>query len=745
MALVDGLVTQMTSGLNSTNTNADAIDSSVDNMADAIPEQWNHIANLRPQLQKHVSAHPQEFRGARWYILSDAARARHLRFNDTAYEFVGRLDGEHTVDEIYQSISNTLGEDALTRTDILGILTQLFHLNVLLSGLPADVEQLFKNSELDKNNNRIKRFLNPLAIRFPLIDPDKFLNKTITAVRSSFTLGGATLWLLVVGFAAMLLLVHYQQLMATLKQDIFAPQNVILMIALFPIMKACHEFAHAYTVKMWGGEVHEMGITLLVLMPVPYVDASAAWAFREKYKRVLVGASGMIMELFLAAIALIIWTMVQPGVIKDAALSAFLIGSVSTLLFNANPLLRFDGYYILQDLIEIPNLYSRAGKYNLHLFRRYLLGKTDSVSPATHNSERKWFVVYGVLAWFYRLFISLTIALFLSTKFFVIGVALAIWSLILMFVVPVYRGLKWLILDKSLSGMRLQAIGRTVALTSVLVCIASLIPFSLYTNAEGIVWVPDQAQIYAETDGFIKEVMIKPGSTVSSGTSVLQLHNPEFDTRLTVLMARHRELTARLKSERFDEPVQADQTKEELATLDADIAALHEQLDSQILVSNVAGVFVLPQEQNMIGRYLKKGDPVAYIVDPDDLIVKLVVPQTSVGLFSRNIKDVQVRLADHPGENLIASIVRQTPSGSNFLPSRALGAIGGGDIAVVGNDKEGTTTAEKIFQIDLSLPMNSKVSGLGTRAYVRINHGSEILAYQWLRHARQLLLNTLPF
>ena len=224
------------------------------------------------------------------------------------------------------------------------------------------------------------------------------------------------MWAIVIGFASIMLLVHFQELSATLKQNILAPRNIILTIAIFPIMKLFHEFAHAYTVKTWGGEVHEMGISLLVLMPVPYVDASAAWSFREKYKRALVGASGMIVELFIAAIAFIIWALVQPGLIKDAALSAFLIGSVSTVLFNANPLLRFDGYYILQDLIEIPNLYSRAGKFNAYLFKKHVLGQSSVVSPATEQSEQSWLFGYGILAWCYRMFISLVIACLLYTS-----------------------------------------------------------------------------------------------------------------------------------------------------------------------------------------------------------------------------------------------------------------------------------------------------------------------------------------
>ncbi|OED35539.1 hypothetical protein AB833_30465 [Chromatiales bacterium (ex Bugula neritina AB1)] len=713
--------------------------------ADGIPEQWSHISSLRPQLQQHVSAHPQDFRGVRWYILSDSARGRHLRFNEIAYEFIGRLDGDQTVEEIYQQLETSADYQALSRHDIVTILTQLFAVEVLRSGLPTDVEQMFKRSQAEKQANRIKRWMNPLAIRFPLFDPDVFLNRAIPTIRPVFSLAGAVLWFLVIMIAGMFLLIHYQELAFALKQDILSPRNIFLVIALFPIMKTFHEFAHSFTVKAWGGEVHEMGITLLVLMPVPYVDASAAWAFREKYKRILVSASGMIMELFLAALAFIIWTLVQPGLIKDAALSAFLIGSVSTILFNANPLLRFDGYYILQDWIEIPNLYSRSSRYNIYLLKKILLGQNNAVSPVTDPGEIKWFIGYGILAWMYRLFITFVIAVFLASKFLVLGVILAVWSMVLLFVVPVYRGIRYLLFNDALTGIRTRALSRIGGLAMLMLATISIIPFSLYTNAEGIVWVPDQAQLYAKTDGFVQTLSIPAGTQVKPDTTVLQLDNPDLHTRKLVLNAKYRELYDRHKSERFTDPVKAEQTKVELITVEADIHSLQLELESQTLISRSSGTLVFPGEQNLVGRYVEKGQAVAYVVDPDQLIVRLVVPQAAVGLLSKEIRNVEVRLADRVSKVLDATVIRQTPSGSNSLPSRALGAGGGGDIAVVGSDTNGTTTAEKVFQIDLELPDNSDVAGLGTRAFVRINHGREILASQWLRKTRQLLLNTLPF
>ena len=733
----------MTASVNSQPDPA-AQESNAHNGEDAIPAQWHSIASLKPQLHRHITAYPQMFRGSRWYILADAATGRHLRFNQPAYEFIGRLDGDQTIQEIYAQIQTALGDNCPERADILNILIQLHSISAIKSGISTDVEQLFKRSQTEKSAQRLRRLMNPLAIRFPLIDPDKFLNRTMPQVRPLLSIAGAVTWLLVISFALLLLLVHYGDLTYELKSNILSPQNLLLMVLIFPLMKAFHEFAHAFAVKAWGGEVHEMGITLLVLMPVPYVDASAAWAFREKYKRVFVSAAGMIAELFLASIALIFWVWLEPGTLRNAALSAFLIGSVSTLLFNANPLLRFDGYYILQDLIEIPNLYTRSAKYNLYLLKRYLLGQDDALSPVTDVTEKKWLSIYGILALLYRIFITFVIAFFLASKYLVLGVILATWAMTMMFVLPAWKATRYLLFDPSIASDRRRILTRIGAGAVALLAIIFLLPFSLHTNAEGIVWVPDQAQIFAETDGFIESQFGDSGALVSTGTSVLTLVNADLEKEEQVLLAKQQELQARYVSERVNNPIEAELTAEELELVSADLAELQHDRDSQTLKSQTEGVLVFPNHQDMIGRYVSKGDPVAYVVNPDHLIVRLVVPQTAVGLFAKGITSVEVRLADQISKEIDAEIIRQTPSGSHVLPSRALGAAGGGDIAVVNNDEAGTTTADKVFQIDLSLPAGIDVSGLGTRAFVRINHGREILANQWLRSIRQLFLNKLP-
>ncbi|MCP4410662.1 MAG: HlyD family efflux transporter periplasmic adaptor subunit [Gammaproteobacteria bacterium] len=704
---------------------------------------WAQVAELRPQLRQHVHTYPQVYRGERWYVLHDTSSGRHLRFNESAYAFIGRLDGELRVQEIWQIISALMGEDAPNQDEIYLILTQLFAIDALRSGLPVDAREFFKRYQRDKHLRLQKAVMSPLAIRIPLFDPDQLLNQLIPLVRPLFSWSGAVLWSVVVGFACLLALISLPALDAAINRDMLAPGNLVLMALLYVIVKLVHEFGHALTVKMWGGEVHEMGITLLVLMPVPYVDASAAWAFRDKHKRVLVGAVGILAELFLAALALLVWLIVEPGLVRDAALNVVMIGSVSTLLFNANPLLRFDGYYVFQDLAEIPNLYTRSGRYYTYLMQRYLFGLDQVRSPQTAHGERIWFSCYGLAAFLYRMVIMVTIALFLAKEYLVVGVALAAWSVTNQLLLPLVRGIRFLITGPALAGRRVRAGAVTTLLASTVLAVLLFIPVSQTTRTDGVVWVPDQAQVFAETDGFVEQVLVTSGEQVDAGAPLLRMQAPLLQTRIEVFEAKRRGLEIRSNAERLQRRVQSQITREELASVEAELKLLRERSSALLVCSRVAGTVVLPEERTLQGNYLHQGQLVGYVVSPGRLIVRSVVRQAEIGLVRRKVSSVQVQLAERPGDTVEATILRQTPSSSAKLPSAALGAVGGGNIAVSNTDAGGRTAVEKVFRVDLELPVGLDVSGLGERAYVRFDHGAEPLARQWLRSGRQLLLSRL--
>ena len=705
---------------------------------------WSRVSRLRPQLREHVNMYPQVFRGERWYVLWDQSSHRHLRFSSAAYAFIGRLNGKLTVEEAwYKSIAG-LKKVALSQDEVLLILTQLFAVDILKSDLPIEATHFFERFQRDKHIKRRNAFMNPLAIRVPLIDPNKFLNRYMPWLRPVFSKSVALVWLLTVSFATLLSMVNFPAIDASFNSDILSPGNVFSMLVVFVFIKTAHEFAHAFTVKMWGGDVHEMGITLLLFAPIPYVDASAAWLFQDKHKRMLVGAAGMLVEMFIASVALFIWLMVEPGLIRDMAFNAMLVGSITTLLFNGNPLLRFDGYYILQDWAEIPNLYTRSGRYYLYLIRRYFFGVSDEAPPVTAEGETPWLLVYGLGAFFYRLFILVFIILFLAEEYLFIGVALAVWAVVMQVIMPLVRGIRFISGNPTMEDYRKRAAtvcGSVVVVASLLLL---MMPVSLTTNVEGVVWVADQAQLYTGAEGFVDKVLVKSGQRVEVGSPVIQMRAPELTADIARLDALRRELRVRGDAEYFKFKVKSKITAEEIITVEAELALQKEREAALLITSQAEGVLVLPDEWQLQGSFLKQGKLVGYVVNPDRQIITAVVAQSDIGLVRQQIVGVEVRLSERLGQSIPVSISRSTPAGSKILPSRVLGVAGGGAIAVQ-KDEDGVTAIEKVFKVELALPANNQTSGVGERAYVRFDHGSEPLAQQWFRSIRQLLLSRLSF
>lgn len=554
---------------------------------------WNQIAALTPRLQRHIVLYPQDYRGDRWYVLHNKANDTPIRFNEAAYAFIGRFDGKLTVKDNWEAVQQEIGENAPNPQEMVMILAQLFSVGALGGGTPPRIKDFF--GQLQGNRPAIKK-LNPPVIRIPLFDPDKLLNYLVVFVRPLFTRTALVVWSLTVTIAAILAVVNLSSLSAAFNRDLFQPENLFGLVMLYVGVKLVHEFSHAFALKIWGGEVHEMGISLLVLVPVPHVDATAAWAFRDKRKRVLVSAVGIMAELFIAALALFIWFGVEPGAVKDTAFNIALIASVSTVLFNGNPLLRFDGYYMLQDYIEIPNLATRSNRYYLYLIQRYLFGVQQATSPQTADREHFWFIFYGPAALIYRLMVMLAIGIFLIQEYLVIGIALAGWAIAMQLLLPVIKGIAFVVRGQQLAEVRARAIGVSSAVITAFVVILGFVPVSLTTRADGVIWVPDQARVFAETEGFIEKLRVSSGDQVEPGDVLVEMRNPVLRTRLAVLEARHRELLARRWSERFNEKVKAQISSTELKTLEYELESVRQQAEGLIVKSQVSGTVVLLAE-----------------------------------------------------------------------------------------------------------------------------------------------------
>jgi len=710
-------------------------------MADSIySSSWYRVSDLKPRLRSHAQVHRQKFRGQTWYVLQDQATGRFHRFTPAANLVISLLDGKRSVQDIWDLACRELDEDSLTQDETIRLLAQLHRSDVLQGDVPPDLVELSERADKQRRRKLMLSLLNPLALRIPLLDPERFLGATFPLVAPLFSWFGALLCLGLVGTAAVLAGMHWADLTENITDRILAAESLLLLLVTYPAVKALHELGHGYAVKKWGGQVHEMGIMFLVFMPVPYVDASASAAFREKWRRALVGAAGIIVELVLASLALFVWLQVEPGLVRAFAFNIMVIGGVSTLLFNGNPLLRFDGYYVLSDLIEIPNLGHRSNRYIFYLMQRYLFGVKEAVSPAMAPGEPAWLCFYGLAAFCYRMFIMVAIVMFVATKFFVIGVVLAIWSCLLMYGLPLAKGAWFLASGPMLRRHRARAFAMVGGFLAAVAALLLAVPVPYGTVAEGIVWTPGESIAHAETNGVVAKLLAAPNSAVMQGEPLVQMEDPFLASRVRVLEAEVKELVFRYNATNVDDRAEAKIIGERLKHARAELA-LNRQRSKELLVrSPIAGTFILPRAADLVGRFAHKGETLAYVADFSDPIVRVVLSQDVIDLVRRRTLAVEVRFADRPRRTYRAQIGLATPSATDRLPSLALSTLGGGQVVMDPTSPQDGKTLEKLFLLDLDIDPSAAISTIGGRVHVRFDHGEEALAWRFYRSLRQLFL-----
>jgi putative peptide zinc metalloprotease protein len=448
----------------------------------------------------------------------------------------------------------------------------------------------------------------------------------------------------------------------------------------------------------------------------------------------------MLTELFIAGLAMLTWTLVEPGLVRSLCVQVILIAGVSTVIFNSNPLLRFDGYYVLSDIIEIPNLGARSTQFCSSLVERRIFGVEDT-SPAYAAGERFWFSVYAPLAFVYRMFVLFGISIFVASEYFVVGVAIAIWGLMLGLGLPVWKGLKYVLTSPRLEKRRLRAASISLATTALAAAGLFLLPAPLHTISEGVIWLPEESYVRAADAGFIKNIVSNSGVRVAAGDLLMVAEEPELAANVRVLGSEIDGLTRRLASEQFTDRNQADITRQEIALKKSNLDRALERAEALKVRSMQDGIFLSPALQDLPGRYAKRGDVLGYVIFQQSRIARVVVPQDDIELVRHKLNKVDIRLADRPSQSYVARIVREVPAASNSLPSKALTEVGGGRFAADPRDGNQMKTLARTFQFDLELPLEAANTNFGSRILVRFDHGVEPLAFQWYRRFRQLFLS----
>jgi putative peptide zinc metalloprotease protein len=701
---------------------------------------WYRVAALRPSLKTQARVRRHRFRGEVWYVVQDPASGRFHRYTPATYQVLGLLDGRRTMDEVWNAAAEQLGDDAPGQEEVIRLLSQLHAADLLQTEVSPDTAELFERSVRQSRARGRANWKNPFSIRIPLWDPDRFLARTQPFIQAVPAWTAWAVWLAVVAAGVAFTAVNWTELTENVSDRVLSAQNLLLLWLVFPVIKLLHELGHAYAVKAGGGEVHEMGILLLVFMPVPYVDATAAGGFRSKWQRAFVGAAGMVTEVFIASLCMFVWVLVEPGATRAVMFDAMLITGLSTVVFNGNPLLRYDGYYILSDLIEIPNLATRGNQYWRYLAERWLFRLRDVERPLLAPGEQGWFLFYAPAAFLYRTAVMVAIVLFIAGEWFFIGVVLALWGVATMLVWPIAKFVGYLWASPRLMRARGRAAAVSAAGIALVAVFLFAVPVPLRIQTEGVVWLPEEAIVRAGADGFVRGTLVRAGARVEAGVPLVESHDPVVAAQVRVLEARIDELEAKLDAQLFTERVQAELTRRELVREEANYRRALERAEQLIARSAVAGDFVIAQPDDLPGRFLRKGQMIGHVTQESRLLVRVVVSQDDVDLVRSRLTRADVRLAGRIAEVYPATVVREVPSAKDQLPSAALSSEGGGAVPQDPRDPKGGKALVSTFQFDLELPPGTPHAGFGGRAYVRFAHHPEPLGWQWYRRIRQAFL-----
>jgi len=669
----------------------------------------------RPDLK----ARRQRYQGRLYWVVKDPVGLQYFRFEEEEFAILQMLDGQSSLDEIAERFEREFPPQTLRVEELQNFIGMLHRSGLVLSDAPGQGRQLHQRRGEKKRKELLGAMSNILAFRMRGIDPERILNGLYPWVRWFFT-PAATMASIALALTALtLVIVQFDVFKSRLPSfhSFFDAQNWLALAAALTATKILHEFGHGMACKHFGGECHEMGVMFLVLTPCLYCNVSDSWMLPNRWHRAAIGAAGMYVELVLASIATYVWWFSEPGWLNYMALNVMFVCSVSTLMFNANPLLRYDGYYILSDILEIPNLRQKASTILNRKLGAWCLGLEEPEDPFLPKRHQMLFALYTVASALYRWVVLLGILYFLNKVFEpyglkILGQAIALASVWGLVFVPARAVYKFFRVPGRWSKVKRVRMYVSLALLGGVVAAILFVPLPSH------VWAPFELQphgaesVYVEVPGRLVNVAVVPGQRVEKGDLVAELENLDLEFSAEQLRGQRASLLAQLEgleTLRFtpDRAAEAARQTADLKKLLEGAEKMLRQKERDLerlrIVAPASGVVIPPPRVNRppvvddaelpqwtgtpldpenLGASLVPDGPqsmICQIGDPNDWDAVLVIDQDDAGLVQEG-QPVRLMFEEWSYQRFDSTIANRARNAMTTAPPR-LASTNGGPLA----------------------------------------------------------------
>lgn len=637
------------------------------------------------------------------YIVENEATAKFFQIGLPQYTFLSLLNGGRTVSQALMQTATILRINALDEQEAANLCKWAIESGLVESEKSRNTSR--KERSEDVAMQQSVSLLNPITLKMPLFNPDSLVETMTRYVGWLVSSGGAMLWIIVV-VAGFLQLANHWDAFVLNRVNSFSPNDLLWFGVTWLVLKVLHETAHGVTCKRFGGQVHSCGMLLLLLIPLPYVDVTSSWRFINKWNRIIVAGAGMAVEVFIAAIACMVWAASEPGPLKYHAGNIIITATLHTLIFNANPLMKFDGYYIVSDFLEIPNLATRGRAYLKSVFKWLYFGTKPK--PVSEVGFRGVIVkAYGFLAmaWFFS--ISLGLSLAASSMFEGFGLLIALMGMLLWFGIPVIKFVKFVA-----TGSETEQPNRIWFTTAAAITCAMLGAFLFLCPSPSVVSAPividfeKLSVVRSQAAGFAKMIHVRDGETVEAGQLLVTMENRDLSSELESLLVDVEIGELRCKTYL---------TTGDIAALKLEQSSLQSMYDRAAELTTLVGKLkiVAPQSgvvmaNDLGGRldtFLQPGDEVLSIGMPDQLqAIALTRQQDVQWIQNTQTKDVQLFVWGQDEHGMSPGTIKRVfPRARDDFPHDAFAASNGGPLAVVPRDQVESSAADDASDEDQSL------------------------------------------